>query len=537
MVKGSVKIELKDENSGEVQTYTHDNLITNAVQDIINVGMKIFDTSTINDYTTSQTPSYNGKKIFPVYKWVLGGILLFKENLVEDANNMSLPIDTYDFDLSDMDIENTNELIGYASNEYYYDASDIRNGQLNQIESKELTDENGNVTGYQFVWDFTTSEANGEINSVSLTSPVCGAKPFITSTTTSSITNTISASVVVNDNKFRYAVDYDPETSILTCVYPEATVEGETIADVIKRRKYFIPINKFSFNNQFLQPELVSEETIKIPTYTEYLEDETETAGTKSKARAIEIMPANELVVKINTSERFSVCCDEDNYYVVYPYRWGAVREPGDVFGAVVIKKNDFTKISYWFNNSYEEYEVDQYGNTTNAIESSSRFMNYISWYSGYCICYNKRLYFYTTNTKFYEVQIPNSNTSQAGGVFHKSRNPGTDSEINFGASMPRSAIYNNVIYNPRYMQAYKKFKSISSIAMGFLYNNEQYCYISDSGKCLTVSYAGVTTRLNFGHIRQYLGTINNLEETVHKTSAQSMKITYTLLHTAEKDT
>jgi hypothetical protein len=142
MIKGHTKIELFNSVTGKKeQEYEKDNLVTNAVQDVIAFHAM-----------TGQTMS----SVFPIAEKALGGIMLFDSKLTENINNVCFPSDA--------------KLVGYAGRDT--DTSDSMRGSLNALESGP-TD-----TGYVSVWDFGTSQANGTILSVALTSADAGVNPY-----------------------------------------------------------------------------------------------------------------------------------------------------------------------------------------------------------------------------------------------------------------------------------------------------------------------------------------------------------------------
>jgi hypothetical protein len=148
-LKGHTKIELTDVNTGKIDTYENDNMVTNAVAKLlIDYGTGIV--SEITDSTDNFFHDY------------FGGMLLFKNTLEEDVNAYFPPSD--------------NEIVGNAA----YDASPSPStnpymGTYNAIESHVDT-VNKSVT---FVYDFTTSQANGHISAISLTSLNAGhCMPF-----------------------------------------------------------------------------------------------------------------------------------------------------------------------------------------------------------------------------------------------------------------------------------------------------------------------------------------------------------------------
>lgn len=133
MIKGETKIELTHVKTGEKEVYTEENMTTNFFKDILNFKFRKAD-------------FYSS--LFPLYKKGLGGIFLFGENIEEDKNNYLPPANA--------------NLVGYAGSEAYMGTNTLK-GSFNEAESGELEN------GYRFVWDFGTSQANGEIKCLSLT--------------------------------------------------------------------------------------------------------------------------------------------------------------------------------------------------------------------------------------------------------------------------------------------------------------------------------------------------------------------------------
>lgn len=135
MLKGKTVIELTNVKTGQVERFEDENIVTNAVQYHLNAVL------------TLMTSNY----YMPLYKNTLGGIKLFESSIEEDVNNYMIPS------------VGQNKVIGYASTEVKTN-SDSRRGNLNLQETTMLEN------GVQLVWDFATSEANGIINCVCLTS-------------------------------------------------------------------------------------------------------------------------------------------------------------------------------------------------------------------------------------------------------------------------------------------------------------------------------------------------------------------------------
>ena len=131
MIKGHVAIELHNHKTGLRDRIEGDNMITNALNYVIPIVMG-GDTS--------------AGSLMPLWQKALGSLMLFDGTLTEDKNNMFLPAEAH--------------LVAFADRGL--DTAHSDRGSLNSAETYQ-TD-----TGYQSVWDFSTSQANGTIKSLAL---------------------------------------------------------------------------------------------------------------------------------------------------------------------------------------------------------------------------------------------------------------------------------------------------------------------------------------------------------------------------------
>lgn len=146
-LKGHCKITLSDALTGKpTDVIEKDNMVTNAVRDVLN--------SNFEGTARFQT-------LMPL-KNLFSGVMLFQENIAENANGYAIPSDL------------VNPMIGNAGPDPHSTAS-IYRGNPNGVESQETP------TSMKFVWDWSTSAGNGRINCVSLcpgTMGNIGLKPF-----------------------------------------------------------------------------------------------------------------------------------------------------------------------------------------------------------------------------------------------------------------------------------------------------------------------------------------------------------------------
>lgn len=150
MLKGETIIELTDVKSGKVEVHKDTNMVTNALTDIINMPMKMM--RYYNAYESDD-------KFFPVISKLIGGVVLFPDTLEEDADSYYAP---YNVDAT-----------GFAG-AVVNSGTNKRRGSRNENETERITDDQGHPIGYKFVWDFATSQANGDIACVCLTHPTAG---------------------------------------------------------------------------------------------------------------------------------------------------------------------------------------------------------------------------------------------------------------------------------------------------------------------------------------------------------------------------
>ena len=139
MLKGTMKIELTDVNTGQTETVLEHNMVTNALANIFKpLGL-------------AKDPAKMYESFAPYYQKLLGGILLFDSNIEESADNLYPPASA--------------KLVGCAVYGQQNNTTGKERGSFNQTESElNLTDRY-----MKYVYDFQTSQANGTISCVCLT--------------------------------------------------------------------------------------------------------------------------------------------------------------------------------------------------------------------------------------------------------------------------------------------------------------------------------------------------------------------------------
>lgn len=141
-MKGKTSIILRNVETGQVRVYENENLITDALDKIININVAM--NYALNSY------------VLPIANKALGGIMLFDGPLTEEAGNVHFPTEAH--------------LVGYASQDT--NTTDKYRGSYNAVESGKT------MTGFISVWDFGTGQANGSIKAVARTSAHAGQNPL-----------------------------------------------------------------------------------------------------------------------------------------------------------------------------------------------------------------------------------------------------------------------------------------------------------------------------------------------------------------------
>lgn len=433
MLKGRLQIELKNEETGAVETIEQENMITNAVPKVL--GLTANTASDVNSISS----------LIPIAKKALGGLLLFDGPIEEDPENYHFPMDVH---LTGSSGRGTNT------------ASKIM-GSLNAAESMQLDN------GYMSVWDFSTSQANGTIQSLALTNNVFAENPMFN-------TMYYSTSGYLNMSRTYAPIAYDSEKGVLY-LYSEGKIYSK------KLYSHIIRASTANYGGEMLVKDLA----FSNPNYNYW-----------------------------------SISNGYDGYlYAIYAPRH--TQKETATFQIRKFRISDF---------SFEE-EPEQRFSVDNlmpqATESPTYTLNNYYAVSHGVLYVNKY-----GNRAVYRINL--SNTVDVREF--------TFDNLYVYSMYP---MYNGgVLLWFGWAAITTSGQSTSYYSLGFLYPDGQYRYNHNATMTYTNylhSYIGVEgdnlymTRvennkyLYFGYCRSYLGTICNLASPIVKTSAQSMKVTYTL--------
>ena len=233
-MKGITQIELKNVVTGETQLYQEENMITEAVTDLLRALPMYYQHSEIE------------KNFVPLWEKAMGGIVLFDATIEEQTNSYYEPYGV--------------NKVGYAS-AGASNLTDPKRGSRNTIESQILTN------GVKMVWDFTTAQANGTIKSICLTSTEGGEGEY----------GSVSGQIKTNTRFITKNTISSSESNAITVSYCLVSVEEDAINKVpqlisitqeiatIKLRKHTIPLGIVSMTNKSLTYGVCDEsETVAV---------------------------------------------------------------------------------------------------------------------------------------------------------------------------------------------------------------------------------------------------------------------------------
>ena len=460
-MKGITEIELTDVRTGQIEKYTETNLVTNAIADFFshNIDGMLF---TIN----GNTNDLNGNML-PLCPNGIGGVLLFSDTIEENPDKYYAP--------------SANPCVGYASNDVNA-TTNIMRGSMNLTETKRLD------KGYRFVWDFTTSQANGTISCVALTHKWGGLAYMGDTYNGTRFVWTMRSRNGESDGQARTAyinaVEIDPEHNFLWTI--GLNNQNEIVIQKVRASFTSIGLNDTMLGSNY---EVLFE---------------------------IKLNPTSFVMADPNRNEgNYDFFDGKDGYWYGF---WAGSNNSG----SASIKKIKISKADYSFTEDtmivngtriqaagyHARYNDNPYRNVQSVLQNGFLYM----------VSYDR--------TKVYKINI---------------ENPADVKEIPLGFTTNYSC--SNDYYNSGNLY----IANIGDWVVGsdFLINTEDRVFRKANNAPWTYTgsplfqygpylfsfggYDAKHTRQNLFLLTPYLATINNLETSVIKTADKTMKITYTI--------
>lgn len=460
MLKGIMKIELTDVRTGKKETVREQNMVTDALADIFKpIGYLKSPSKLINSFA-------------PYHQNLLGGLLLFDSSIEENPANYYPPARA--------------RLIGCASYGEQNNTTGTLRGGYNQTESElNMTDR-----FMKYVYDFTTSQANGTISCVCLTHKNAGYTSYGSNDAVYTSSYPLSTAVCDGVYQFAYPSYTGGSTSDKYSGYTVGTTELLFVIDRVTDAAYYVRIDstkkatiiKRRANLKSVsvieQPyslkaymEGIPLENLSLGSYVAYNFDHATNALYLNASSASYIKPNEEFrVIKIEMGTwrvtQYSVANTTDVNLTTSGTRFAFIHD-----GFAYLKSNS---------SPYDVYKFE-IGNAANVAKLKRNGIDTVQGLPQLAV--NGRIYYESTGSSGITLCIANAET--------------------------------NEILKPENIRIINNSSNL-------------YCYTPVLNEPMLYSSSlGTYSTGNFILLLNYLATINNLTEPVTKTADKTMKITY----------
>lgn len=458
---GTTRIELMDVTTGETERYEKHNMITNALGDLFKpLGMLNYANRYYNEF-------------LPYYEKLLGGILCFDKVIPEETDNYYPPADA--------------TLIGCA---VYGEQNNTKNtirGGFNQTESEvNLKDRY-----VKYVYDFSTSQANGTIASICLTHKNGGYTSYGGKDSVYNSQNPLAQSICSDVLHYVYPSYTGADTGSRYSGIVVGTTEAIFVMDIDEDCAYYF--------------KMVDKTHIHIIKRKAYLKSVSIIENCYQQKALIEEIELEELEQELNTNYRgYNYDPETECLYI-----WTSSKYP---FGSGDEMQLTQIKFGTW--------EIKQY-KLVNATDV--RLRNDSSWT---CFVTDGYILMKTYDSPYNVYKININNPADAVML--------TKAALDYVSGYPKFVINGRVYYedanNQLTIANLDKNEIMKPEAISLLGNNEQYNYTPVRGnKMLYYVDLGSRAAAGWRVMCNYLATINNLDVPVIKTADKTMKITYIL--------
>lgn len=478
-IKGKTVFELTDVNTGKVEKHEECNMITNGLQEFLNPcgSWGIYPYSRDNVRNT------------PLRNTLTGGILLFDSRLEEDVTNTH----------ADASVN----MVGNG-------ALGVSNGtSVTELGSYNLTESGVQADGsIKYVYDFLTSQANGTIQSVCLTSKIGGYMGY----GNGSANRTYDAGLKNTD--YQYSASKTPD-----CIRFDNNNYGSCMMYAVydEDAVYVIDPSSMVYRNSNIQTHWQKTKKIRINKYRLGVK----TVGLNDYNRINNLIASYDVAIPqdildyMSTSVNYvSAIADGNTREIFIVFSKTENCNNGSFFWIMKIDSNmQATSYKVTNNTGYEIYRVKNDDGNPNP----RYFVD-----NGYFWCWLRRGDYnlvgikYADSTQILETDVYISNTLAITKTYDHMLEVGNY----YGGSnqYANRNIYNTITKKLLAVNGYDDFGT--SYKVLFSDKKGLYLYPRDDRVSLYVD-------------PRYLATINNLTEPVIKTASKTMKITYILTQEA----
>jgi hypothetical protein len=515
-LKGHTRIELTNVETGEVEVHEDNNMVTNALSKLLgNYGCFCNNplSGIVND-----TPASTVRKL-------TGGLMLFDKEIEGNPEIINAPAGT--------------SVVGCGSL-IAYNGTNTMAGSYNETESG-WTEEGG----YKHVWDFTTSQANGNIACACLTTNAGGkitegtfpySSDYVLASenmfTNGDITQTMNFYNTAKTANYIMFADGINNRIIVPATMEEVaygyhTGTSTTAYENFKKTIFYkksidLDLYRFGFSNISIFDGNKNNNLSELETNNMYLG-----RVTVEMPEGLKNVLTQELLDTSRNYYNVSHICDDNNIYLLIRYRLNNTTgslQKNDILHIWQINATTFESNYYSITNISDE--IYFYGN----INTNFSFTNY-------CRACNDYIAFVGYTTK--KIYLVNKNTNETitlttpDGEEYASNS----ASINTGCSFNNKILFDTSVSNNQRIGVidldtkkitFKNIKYFTSFTGASGGSNPSY-YMKLKGVHYGIGISSDNNLLKLWLDPTLLITINNLETPVQKTSAQTMKVTYVL--------
>ena len=460
-IKGHTSIELTDINTGKKERFEDDNMVTNAINLFYKSG-GMTNPSAFNDLLKADAVEN-----------LLGGILCLDDTITESANIVHVPTGVNMIANGSVGILNT--------------GNPPELGSYNESESGWQQD-----GSYKLVFDFTTSQGNGVIKSVCMTSKYEGLKGIGNASNTSrsasapqtqATYNVINYPSLMRNSNSTFAGVWNNKVSLITgYANGKATI-----------KEYSLPMTSLDLRDNMSGREIATRE-VSLPNDLQNLD----------------------IGVYYNTSDYFNkynvadVVCDGQYCYLLYAF-----------FGAT---PRGWSYDTSWHISASHPVYLAKYDTSNHVFSLEETLTPSVVGFSNDDNTHGVQTIKLTRKYILWEDHIISiDNTSDVNDI--------TDFAYKLG--------YEFKVIDDDHIQYLKDIVDLTTATVKPSNNAVTYSKINDLNGVLHygLSYASATVGSDERHVYvwrnpSYIATINNLENAVEKTGDKTMKVTYILTFT-----
>lgn len=479
-MKGNTKIILTNVETGEVETHENNNMVTAAIDKIINQEMAM-----------NHAPNSN---ILPIATKALGGIMLFSGRLTENEDNIHFPVEAH--------------LVGYGDQAVNTD--DKFRGSYNNVESGPTAD------GYVSVWDFGTSQGNGTIRAVARTHAIAGACPLYYFLSGEEAVNNGTPATdrswmpVRYDGEYVYMLKNNRETHTMRMARVKIPVFKQGVGD---------------YNGAARSYEIVASWNTELTSYT-YYNNQYDYDDARNPHE--QTVYADDPYDYQDGHDGYIYCMfyGPNRSYSTYPYdmTWFTIKYSDGSFERSETYRAQ-TGLSYYTDTSYDYlYRGHRYRGHVNRgnlyrIRGNRKIIDIIPLNNTAAY---QSIRIFPDSVSDYVGTLDMMSPFNGGTYFEVYHYTATSYEMRIGILYP-DGIY--ILIEKSYPGQYWDHGSSGAFTR---------TRTTDEGLCMWAE--GGSDYFYRKWATNYLGTINNLSEEVVKTAAQTMKIIYTLTDVEEEE-